>query len=133
MIWIGDNWEWALPALMCLSISLLCVYMLYRLKREIAFMVVTGLPREGFPDHIEASWEDVGAHGRFLTDLGGMSIKMREQMYEEFRKALSKPILGTPAAGSINDIIADMDQWLMHQERDRCAAVRVRKAVTIKR
>jgi len=78
-------------------------------------VIVSSLPREGFPHQVEACWEDIGARGRYLTDLGGMSIKMREQMFKEFVKALNKPIPTTPAAGSFNDIILDMDAWLTKQ------------------
>lgn len=69
----------------------------------------------GYPKHIEATWEDIGAHGRFLTDLGGMSIKMREQQQREFQKALDTPLVTEPAAGSIADIMVDLDKFLTKQ------------------
>ncbi len=72
-------------------------------------------PLTGYPAHIEATWEDVGARGRFLTDLGGMSIDMLEQQREEFNKALNTPLLTEPAAGSIADIMVDLDAWLTKQ------------------
>ena len=84
-------------------------------EKTMQIMVVSSLPREGFPHQVEACWEDVGAHGRFLTDLGGMSIRMREQMLEEFIKALNKPIPTTPAAGSFNDIMLGIDEYLTEQ------------------
>ncbi len=81
-------------------------------EKTMQLMIVSSLPRDGFPHQIEACWEDVGARGRFLTDLGGMSIKMREQMFNEFIKALDKPIPTTPAAGSFNDIMLELDEYL---------------------
>ncbi len=72
-------------------------------------------PLTGYPAHIEATWEDVGARGRFLTDLGGMSVDMRQQQRDEFNKALNTPLITEPAAGSIADVIADLDAWLTKQ------------------
>ena len=104
------------------TVSTLLLYILMtKLKRELDWLTVNSQPRitgcspEGYPEFIEASWEDIGAHGRWLTDLGGMSIKMREQQFEEFRRALNKPITGAPAAGSVNDIMMDLDKWLTEQ------------------
>ncbi len=82
-------------------------------------VIVSSLPREGFPHQVEACWEDVGAHGRFLTDLGGMSIHFQEQMFKEFIKALDKPIPGTPAAGSFNDIMLGIDEYLTEQYKQK--------------
>ena len=82
------------------------------IKQIVDKMSVTNMPTEGFPSHMEAAWEDIGARGRFLTDLGGMSIDMREQMFNEFIKALNQPLVTEPAAGSIADILADLDAWL---------------------
>ena len=92
---------------------------LIKLEQAVDVMGVTNMPRDGFPQQMEACWEDVGARGRFLTDLGGMSIKMREQMYEQFLKALNKPMPGTPAAGSFNDVMTDLDEWLTKQEQEK--------------
>ncbi|KKK87898.1 hypothetical protein LCGC14_2748600 [marine sediment metagenome] len=78
-------------------------------------VIVSSLPRDGFPHQVEACWEDVGARGRFLTDLGGMSEAMKDEMFAEFIKALDKPIPTTPAAGSFNDIMLDLDAWLTKQ------------------
>ena len=100
---------------------------LLRLERAVDIMGVTNMPRDGFPQQMEACWEDVGAKGRFLTDLGGMSVKMREQMFEQFLKALNKPMSGVPAAGSINDVITDLDEWLTKQvieQHDEMVVVR---------
>ena len=72
-------------------------------------------PLTGYPAHIEASWEDVGARGRFLTDLGGMSVDMRQQQQDEFNRALNTPLITEPAAGSIADIMVDLDAWLTGQ------------------
>ncbi len=72
-------------------------------------------PLTGYPAHIEATWEDVGARGRFLTDLGGMSVDMRQQQQDEFNRALNTPLTTEPAAGSIADIIVDLDAWLTGQ------------------
>lgn len=88
-------------------------------EKTMQIMVVSSLPRDGFPHQVEACWEDVGAHGRFLTDLGGMSLRMREQLIEEFIKALNKPVPTTPAAGSINDIILGMDEYLTEQYKQK--------------
>lgn len=88
---------------------------LIKLERAVDCMGVSNMPRDGFPQQMEACWEDVGARGRFLTDLGGMSIKMREQQSQEFFKALNKPILCTPAAGSMMDILLDLDEYLTQQ------------------
>jgi len=92
---------------------------LVKLENAVDIMGVTNMPRDGFPQQMEACWEDVGKRGRFLTDLGGMSIKMREQMYEEFIKALNKPMPGTPAAGSFNDVMVDLDEWLTRQQHEK--------------
>ena len=86
-----------------------------KLEKATDFLGITGV-KEGFPRHMEAAWEDVGAHGRFLTDLGGMSIKMREQLVQDFFKALHKPISSTPPAGSIADILIDVDRDLTRRE-----------------
>jgi len=94
-------------------------WLLADLRRDTALISISNIPREGLPQHIEAAWEDIGDRGRFLTDLGGMSIAMREQMLEEFCTALNKPILGTPAAGSPNDVLADLDEWLTQQKLER--------------
>jgi len=96
-------------------------------EKTMQLMIVSSLPRDGFPHQIEACWEDVGARGRFLTDLGGMSINMREQMFEEFIKALNKPIPTTPAAGSFNDIMLGIDEYLTteyEQQDDEWVMVR---------
>ena len=92
---------------------------LARLLREVEFMAVAGMPSPGYPDHIEACWEDIGAHGRWLTELGGMSIKMREQQYEEFIKALNTPLTGSPAAGSPADILMDLDRYMTRYDAVR--------------
>ena len=92
---------------------------LLKLEQAIDVIGVTNLPRDGFPQQMEACWEDVGAKGRFLTDLGGMSIKMRQQMLAEFYAALNKPMPNTPAAGSFNDVMADLDEWLTKQTEDK--------------
>ena len=83
--------------------------------KTINMMAVSNLPIDGFPVQVEACWEDVGARGRFLTDLGGMSVKMREQMCDEFYSALNKPMPTTPAAGSFFDVMVDHDEWLTKQ------------------
>lgn len=96
-------------------------------EKTMQIMVVSSLPREGFPHQVEACWEDVGARGRLLTDLGGMSIGMREQILEEFMKALNKPISTTPAAGSVNDIMLGIDEYLTQrykQEDDEFVMIR---------
>ena len=82
------------------------------IKQIVDKMSVANMPTAGFPGHMEAAWEDIGARGKFLTDLGGMSIDMREQMFNEFIKALNQPLVTEPAAGSIADILADLDAWL---------------------
>ena len=92
---------------------------LVKLEQAVDIMGVANMPRDGFPQQMEACWEDVGARGRFLTDLGGMSIKMREQMLEQFIKALNTPMANTPAAGSYNDVMLGVDEWLTQQEEDR--------------
>lgn len=117
---IGHWWQLTLITLMVLSIIylVLLTVSVSKLKREVEWTNVHNTPRAGFPEHMEASWEDVGAHGRYLTDLGGMSIKMREQMLEEFIKALNTPMLNTPAAGSYMDVMLGIDEWLTKQERD---------------
>ena len=88
-------------------------------EETLQIMMVSSLPREGFPHQVEACWEDVGARGRFLTDLGGMSIGMREELFEEFMKALNKPISTTPAAGSVNDIRLGIDEYLTEQYKHK--------------
>ena len=85
------------------------------IKKIVDVMSVANMPTAGFPSHMEAAWEDIGAKGRFLTDLGGMSVDMREQQRVEFNKALNTPMITEPAAGSINDILADLDAWLTKQ------------------
>ena len=98
-----------------------------KLERSTDIMGVTNMPRDGFPQQMEACWEDVGARGRFLTDLGGMSIKMREQMCNEFYSALNKPMPTTPAAGSFFDVMVDHDEWLtkqVQQQDDEMVIVR---------
>jgi len=92
---------------------------LLKLEQTIDVMGVTNLPRDGLPEQMEACWEDVGAKGRFLTDLGGMSIRMREQMLAEFYAALNKPMPTTPAAGSFNDVLTDLDEWLTKQTTEK--------------
>ena len=92
---------------------------LARLLREVEFMAVAGMPSPGYPDHIEACWEDIGAHGRWLTDLGGMSETMKEQQYEEFIKALNTPLKGSPAAGSPADILMDLDRYMTRYDAVR--------------
>ena len=89
-----------------------------RLEKATDLVGITGI-KEGFPEHIEAAWEDVGARGRFLTDLGGMSVKMREQLREEVTKILYKPLTATPPAGSIADIMLDIDRELTRLENDK--------------
>jgi hypothetical protein len=91
-------------------------FLLAKIRRDIDVLSVSNRPREGLPQHMEAAWEDIGAHGRWLTDLGGMSIKMREQMFEEFCKALNEPMLGISRAGSMRDVLTDMDEWLTQQK-----------------
>jgi len=73
---------------------------LNKLHQAVDAVGVANVVRDGFPQHIEATWEDVGARGRFLTDLGGMSLDMKQEMMREFYKALNKPMPCTPAAGS---------------------------------
>ena len=92
---------------------------LTRLEQAVDVMGVANLPRDGFPQHMEAAWEDIGAKGRFLTDLGGMSIEMRLQMMHEFYNALNKTMPCTPAAGSFNDVMADLDAWLTLQAKQK--------------
>ena len=89
-----------------------------RLEKSTDLVGVTGI-KQGFPEHIEAAWEDVGAHGRFLTDLGGMSIKMREQLRHEVTKILYTPLTATPPAGSIADIMLDIDRELTRLEKTK--------------
>ena len=115
---IGHWWQLTLISLMavCVVYLVLLTVTASRLKREIEWSNVTNTPRDGFPEHMEACWEDVGAKGRFLTDLGGMSIKMREQMLELILEANNKPIPTEPAAGSYNDVMADLDRWLTEHE-----------------
>ena len=108
--------------LVLLLITLLLSYTLRslnKLRREVEFMAVTGMPSPGYPDHIEACWEDIGAHGRWLTDLGGMSETMKEQQYEEFIKALNTPLKGSPAAGSPADILMDLDRYMTRYDAVR--------------
>jgi len=102
----------------CLSHDSIATALL-KLEQTIDVIGVTNLPRDGFPQQMEACWEDVGAKGRFLTDLGGMSIKMRQQMLSEFYAALDKPMPCTPAAGSFNDVMNDLDAWLTKQTEDK--------------
>ena len=45
-----------------------------------------------------------------------MSVGFKEQMFEEFYKSLNKPIPGTPAAGSVHDILSDLDEWMTQQK-----------------
>ena len=93
---------------------------LHKLEQAIDVVSVSNLPHNGFPTHIEAAWEDVGEHGRFLTDLGGMSVAMREQIYHVFLKALNTPITTTmPAAGSPLDILSDMDEWMTREYKEK--------------
>ena len=91
---------------------------LLNLERAVDVMGVTNIPREGMPEAIEACWEDVGIKGRFLTDLGGMSIKFQEQMLEAFYEALNKPMPATPAAGSYCDVMVGLDEFLTEHAKD---------------
>ena len=119
--------EWAfahgLEIIVSVLLMISCVLMsllladLNDIKRELQWSNATNTPRDGFPEHMEACWEDIGEHGRFLSDLGGMSVAMREQMFEEFVKALNKPITGAPKAGSIADVIHDLDRWLTQEAK----------------
>ena len=118
MDWAQNHW-WQIT-LIVIGVLLLAgivvvALKVYALEKSVNQLGVTNL-RDGFPEHIEAAWEDVGAHGRFLTDLGGMSIKMREQLVQDFFKALHKPISSTPPAGSIADILIDVDRDLTRRE-----------------
>ncbi|KKK48550.1 hypothetical protein LCGC14_3144010 [marine sediment metagenome] len=118
---IGHWWQLTLISLMavCVVYLVLLTVTTNRLRREIEWSNVTNTPRDGFPQQMEACWEDVGKRGRFLTDLGGMSIKMREQMLELILEANNKPIPAEPAAGSYNDVLADLDRWLTMQEQEK--------------
>jgi hypothetical protein len=111
------RWE----IILCLFALLMgvIVFLLVRIRRSIDVMSVTNMPRDGLPEHMEASWEDIGAHGRWLNDLGGMSIAMREQMFDEFCKALDRPMRGVPQAGSMRDVLTDMDAWLTALEIEK--------------
>ena len=120
MEWALEHWGDILAA----SLMVLCgigitydILITHKVRRELEWTNATNRPRDGFPEHMEASWEDIGEHGRFLDDLGGMSVAMREQMFEEFVKALNKPITGTPKAGSIADVIHDLDRWLTQEAK----------------
>jgi hypothetical protein len=106
------NYQWEIICLLLLALLIINLVLLMRLRRDVDTLTVTNMPREGLPQHIEAAWEDIGDRGRFLTDLGGMSVGMREQMFEEFVNALNKPIKTVPAAGSVNDILTDLDKHL---------------------
>ena len=118
MDWAQNHW-WQITLIVIgvlLLVGIIVVALkVYALEKSVNQLGVTNL-RDGFPEHIEAAWEDVGAHGRFLTDLGGMSIKMREQLVQDFFKALHKPISSTPPAGSIADILIDVDRDLTRRE-----------------
>jgi len=87
----------------------------HEMRRTVVEMGNSIQPLTGYPAHIEATWEDVGARGRFLTDLGGMSIGMAEQQQRIFEQALNKPLTTEPAAGSIADVMSDLDAWLTGQ------------------
>jgi len=87
-------------------------FTLVKIHKGIDVLGVTNIPRDGLPQNIEAAWEDIGDHGRMLTDLGGMSAGMREQLFDEFCKALTKPIKGVQVAGSLADVLSDMDAYL---------------------
>ena len=120
MHWALDHWFEIVIALAWLALQInqwTLSRQLKQLQQDVEVLIVASIPEVGFPAHIEACWEDVGAHGRFLTDLGGMSIKMRDQMFDEFVKALGKPILGAPAAGSVHDVMSDLDRWLTKQAK----------------
>lgn len=121
MLLFEYRWELIVVLLLLVFVGVwLSVRRLYReTQQQIDVLTVTNLPRDGYPEHMEAAWEDIGARGRFLTDLGGMSVGMKEQMYEEFLKALNKPIPTIPAAGSINDILCDLDRWLTDQQMEK--------------
>jgi len=116
--WAQNHW-WQITLIvigvLLLAGIIVVALKVYALEKSVNQLGVTNL-RDGFPEHIEAAWEDVGAHGRFLTDLGGMSIKMREQLVQDFFKALHKPISSTPPAGSIADILIDVDRDLTRRE-----------------
>ena len=118
MDWAQNHW-WQITLIVIGALLLVGIIVValkvYALEKSVNQMGVTNL-RDGFPEHIEAAWEDIGAHGRFLTDLGGMSIKMREQLVQDFFKALHKPISSTPPAGSIADILIDVDRDLTRRE-----------------
>ena len=118
MDWAQNHW-WQITLIVIGALLLVGIIVValkvYALEKSVNQLGVTNL-RDGFPEHIEAAWEDVGAHGRFLTDLGGMSIKMREQLVQDFFKALHKPISSTPPAGSIADILIDVDRDLTRRE-----------------
>ncbi len=103
---------------------------LKRLEQAMDFVGVANLPRDGFPQHIEASWEDIGEHGRFLTDLGGMSIEMREQLRIEVRNALDAPMPTVPRAGSAFDVLYDLDRRLtdIEERKDDELVLEYRKA-----
>jgi hypothetical protein len=106
------NYQWEIICLLLLALLIVNLVLLLRLKREVDILTVTNLPRDGYPEHMESAWEDIGDRGRFLTDLGGMSVGMREQLFDEFMKALNRPIRTVPAAGSLNDILCDLDELL---------------------
>ena len=118
MDWAQNHW-WQITLIvigvLLLAGIIVVALKVYALEKSVNQLGVTNL-RDGFPEHIEAAWEDIGAHGRFLTDLGGMSIKMREQLVQDFFKALHKPISSTPPAGSIADILIDVDRDLTRRE-----------------
>ena len=116
---VTEYW-WALALLLLIVGIAMQIRTNRRIERAIEAIVVTNMPRDGFPAHIEAAWEDVGEHGRFLTDLGGMSVAMREQIYHVFLKALNTPITTTmPAAGSPLDILSDMDEWMTREYKEK--------------
>ena len=103
-----------------------------KLEKATDLVGITGV-KEGFPRHIEAAWEDIGARGRFLTDLGGMSFKMREQLRYEVTKILYTPLTATPPAGSIADIMLDINRELTHLEThkdDVLVLVKTKSGVT---
>lgn len=55
---------------------------------------------------------EIGAAGAGLTDLGGMSTVMKGQINTEVDGALNTVIPGVPTAGSINDVVKDVDAKL---------------------
>lgn len=122
MDWLFDHWLEITFALAWLALQVnqwLHSRQLKQLQHDLNVLIVTNMPRDSVSESFETAWEDIGSKGRYLTDLGGMSIKMREQMYEQFIKALNTPITGAPAAGSVHDVMSDLDRWLTEQAGSR--------------